>query len=71
MFVVMLVNAGVIVVESWQDFTDAATPLTPIEWAWVDSAFALLYVLNIVAQLSVTPFDRYWMRAINRFAATR
>ena len=65
--VVMIVNFGTFAVESWQDLANSPTPLGPRGWAQLNMTFSFVYLANVALNLLVIPFDRYWLRYINRF----
>jgi hypothetical protein len=67
---VMVLNAISVTVEISEDYYDLEDGdvwcCSARTWGWIDSAFALVYVVNISIQLTVIPFDKYWSRVANR-----
>jgi hypothetical protein len=68
MFGVMLVNAVSIIIECIEQYYGVTEPCcSDTTWGYIDVSFALLYLLNILLNVLVIPFDRYWSKFSNKF----
>ena len=73
MTTILLVNTILVFIESYFDLSHPpgvpqAGP-SPETWAWIEFGFSNVYLVQLLLALVVEPFQVFWSKGLNRYAA--